>query len=277
MLTRPYAATSLWNTPIPATATYTPTSTFAGELGKVDAEKTSVPVWFSAPTDPQLTFTVNRNRVMKVLGPAKLTTQPKPDRSVIIVDLAAGTSSEFWHVTRTGATTFTAEAGTQTSLDGTGFGSFDDAGARTRAGIRASGASFLGGLMTGENFASGRIDHALAMSFTNGDLVAAYIPPAVDIDANARSVYSGTLPMGTHVAIPPGTPRPATLSPAGAMVWDALVTYGGFALDRAPKVTLDADARTVSEADVDPLRNTARPGGSDLQKILPYLQVVTLG
>ena len=53
------------------------------------------------------------------------------------------------------------------------------------------------------------------------------------------------------------------------MVWNAFVTYGGFAVDRAPKVILYADAWTVSEADVDPLRNVLLPGGSDLQKILP--------
>ena len=140
---------------------------------------------------------------MTVRGPANLTTQVDPDRSVTIVDLATGTTYDFWHVTRTGATTFTAKAGTQASLDGTGFGYFDAVRREGPGGIRAAGASFLGGLLTGENFASGRIDHALAMSLANNDLFAAYVPPAVDIDGNALTTYTGTLPMGTRLAIPP--------------------------------------------------------------------------
>ena len=162
-----------------------------------------MPVWSAAPTDPLLTFTVRSTRIMTVRGPENLTTQVDPDRSVTIVDLATATAYDFWHVTRSGPTTFTAEAGTQTSLDGTGFGYFDASGARVRAGIRAAGASFLGGLLTGENFASGRIDHALAMSLANNDLFAAYVPPAVDIDGNALTTYTGTLPMGTRLGIPP--------------------------------------------------------------------------
>ena len=72
-----------------------------------------------------------------------------------------------------------------------------------RAGVRASGASWLGGLVTGENLRQGAIDHTLAIAVGSNDLKAAFVPPAVEFDANGASTYTGTLPMGTRLGIPP--------------------------------------------------------------------------
>ena len=153
VLRKPFAPTSPWNTPIPPGARFTPTATFAGDPGWMTSEKNSNPVYVAKPTDPILTFNVvrpNITRVFQVRGPADLTPAASQDLNLTIVDLGANHVWDFFRVVRTGPTTFQAEAFGDTDLDGTGFGSFPPGGgARVRAGVKASGASWLGGLVTG--------------------------------------------------------------------------------------------------------------------------------
>ena len=190
------------------------------------SEKNSNPVYVARPTDPILTFNVvrpNITRVFQVRGPADLTPAASQDLNLTIVDLGANHVWDFFRVVRTGPTTFQAEAFGDTDLDGTGFGFFPPGGgARVRAGVKASGASWLGGLVTGENLASGGIDHGLAIHVGNDDLYPAFVPPAVEFDGDGASTYRGTLPMGTRLGIPPGTAAPPGLSSVGAMIFDAL-------------------------------------------------------
>lgn len=279
VMLKPFAPTSPWNTPIPAGARFTRTSTFAGDSGFMTSEKNSVPLYFASPSDPILTFTLAKSsgtKVFQVRGPASLTPADDADLQVTIVDLGTNHVWDFMGVSRTGATTFNATAFGDGDLNGTGFGYFPaGGGARVRAGVRASGASWLGGLVTGENLAQGAIDHALSIAVGNDDLKAAFVPPAVEFDGNGASTYRGTLPMGTRLGIPPGTPRPAGMSPLGDMIFDALVTYGGFVIDRNTGFNLFADARTVPVSVLIPVRRPQSSGpGSDLQKIVPLVQIV---
>ena len=278
VLRKPFAPTSPWNTPIPPGARFTPTATFAGDPGWMTSEKNSNPVYVAKPTDPILTFNVvrpNITRVFQMRGPADLTPAASKDLNLTIVDLGANHVWDFFRVVRTGPTTFQAEAFGDTDLDGTGFGSFPPGGgARVRAGVKASGASWLGGLVTGENLAAGGIDHTLAIHVGNDDLFPAFVPPAVEFDGDGASTYRGTLPMGTRLGIPPGTIAPPGLSPLGAMIFDALSLYGGYVVDRNAGFNLVADARTVPEAALAPVRQHWLPGGSDLSKIVPLLHIV---
>jgi hypothetical protein len=73
--------------------------------------------------------------------------------------------------------------------------------------------------------------------------------------------------MGTRLAIPPGTKKPA-LSSVGSMVWDAFVRYGGYLVDRTGGFAMYAEPTTVSSSQMSPLV-------SDLSKIIPYLRVVS--
>jgi hypothetical protein len=279
VLYKPFAPTSPWNTPIRPGARFTRTTTFAGDSGFMTSTKNSTPVWFTSPGDPVLTFSVvrpSRTTVFRIRGPAHLQPAIDDDLQLTLVDLANLQVWDFFEVVRTGQTTFRATAYGTGSLNGTGFGYFPaGGGARVRAGVRASGASWLGGLVTGENLAAGAIDHALAIGVSNDDLYPAFVPPAVEFDANGASTYRGTLAMGTRLGIPPATPMPPGLSPIGAMIFRALKTYGGYVIDRNAGFNLFADARTVPESVLIPVR---RPGygttGSDLQRIVPLVQVV---
>jgi len=279
IMLKPFAPSSPWNAPIPAGARFTRTATFADDSGFMTSTKNSVPLYFAAATDPILTFTVVRpsgNKVFQVRGPAALTPANDADLQVTIVDIGTNHVWDFMGVARTGPTTFRATAYGDGDLNGTGFGYFPaGGGTRVRAGVRASGASWLGGLVTGENLRQGGIDHALAIAVGNNDLKAAFVPPAVEFDGNGASTYTGTLPMGTRLGIPRSTPRPAGMSALGNMIFDALVTYGGYVIDRNSGFNLFADARTVPESVLIPVRRPmSHPPYSDLQKIVPLVQIV---
>ena len=147
--------------------------------------------------------------MFQVRGPAALTPANDADLEVTIVDLGTNHVWDFMGVARTGATTFSATAYGDGDLDGTGFGYFPaGGGTRVRAGVRASGASWLGGLVTGENLRQGAIEHALAIAVGSNDLKAAFVPPAVEFDGNGASTYTGTLPMGTRLGHPARHPPP---------------------------------------------------------------------
>ena len=279
VMLKPFAPTSPWNSPIPAGARFTRTATFAGDSGFMTSEQNSVPLYFAGPGDPILTFTVAKPsgaKVFQVRGPAGLTPANDADLEITIVDLGTNHVWDFMGVARTGATTFSATAYGDGDLNGTGFGYFPaGGGTRVRAGVRASGASWLGGLVTGENLAQGAIDHALAIAVASNDLKAAFVPPAVELDSNGASTYTGTLPMGTRLGIPSGTLRPGGMSGLGNMIFDALATYGGYVIDRATGFNLFADARTVPTSVLIPVRRPMTSGpGSDLQKIVPLVQIV---
>jgi hypothetical protein len=267
VLARPFGDSSPWNSQIGPGASYTPTSTFAGDAGWINTDQSSFPVYFGGGGDPVLTF-VTGTGTYQLHAPAGLVPAGGSDANATVVDLTNDTVTDFWILTRTGPTTFAAAGGVQTSLDGTGFGTLTAKG-KVRAGTRASGSSGLGGMITGANLSAGRIDHALAIAASGADMVAQFVAPAVTMDSDAASSYSGTLPMGTRLAIPPGTPKPA-LSPIGSMVWDAFVRYGGYVVDRTGGFAIFGEPNTVSPGAVAGLVR----GSSDLRQIVPALQVV---
>ena len=91
--------------------------------------------------------------------------------------------------------------------------------------------------------------------------------PAFGQDSDAASAYTGFVPMGALLAIPPGTPMPAGLSPAGQMIWTALRNYGAYVVDRTgPSSVL------IAEASADGAVNPAR---ADLAQIMSQVRMVT--
>jgi hypothetical protein len=268
VLDRPFADDSPWNTRIPAGADFRPTSVFRGDRGWVNLNESSIPVFFGTWSDPVVTVRTPRG-TFKIHAPASVGPVSGSDRTVTVVDLTNRTVTDFWQFYRSGGTTFGASLGIQTDLDGAGFGT-----GRTKAGVRSSGASALGGLITGANLRDGRIDHALAIAASSADLSGSFVWPAVSTDSGAKYSNRGSLPMGSRIGIPPGTPKPAGLSRIGSMVWDAFSQYGGYLVDRTGGFALFADPKSVSESDVDPL-HAWWDGGSDLQQIIPRLQVVS--
>jgi hypothetical protein len=197
------------------------------------------------------------------------------DLEMTIVNLPGAWVYDFEGVVRTSATTYTALYDGNASLDGTGFGYFPCAGcAAHRVGSRASGASWLGGLVTAQNIAAGVIPHALAIALNSAELKSGFVAPAVGQDGNGATTYHGSIPMGSHLAIPKTAARPAGMSALGNMIFTALQTYGGYVVDRSSGFNLFADAATVPDSTLIPVRRPSSTNPSDLQKMMPLIRVV---
>jgi hypothetical protein len=196
--------------------------------------------------------------------PASATPSNGSDGSIVIVDQATHTSYDFWIFTRDSATTAHASAYAEGNIvSGTGWGTRSPFLA---AGIRAAGSSGLAGEIFGTELESPTgIGHALALAGQPGEFCAdapgGFVAPAIAGDGACE---------GVRFAIPAGTPMPAGLSVAGQAIWNALQTYGAYAVDTVGCCStgvLNADPMSVPAADV----NAAF---GDLAAIEPYVRVV---
>ena len=131
---------------------------------------------------------------------------------------------------------------------------------------RASRVSQLGGLIRSYDLSSGAIRHALSWALPNSALKAGYVWPAYGQDGDAASVYSGFVPMGSLVAIPPGVQMPSGMSAAGQMIWRALQTYGAYVVDRGSTAPFVAEAAAAG---------AVAPARADTARIVAQVRVVT--
>lgn len=118
--------------------------------------------------------------------------------------------------------------------------------------------NYAGKIRKGE-ISSGRIPHALCCTASPTLLAAAAVNPAYAFDTNDG--YSGTLPMGTLLAIPPTVDIDALgLSSRGRIIAAAAVEYGIYIIDRGGvggigfQAALDADDASYPEAATDATR-----------------------
>ena len=114
----------------------------------------------------------------------------------------------------------------------------------------------------------GTIRHVLAIAMPGRMLRRGPVWPATEQDANAPSSYTGAIPIGTLIAIPPQVNVDAMfLSEEGAVVARALQDYGAYVVDQASVMTLYAEP-SVEPAVVEAIR-------ADLARIRRELRVVT--
>jgi hypothetical protein len=279
-LARPFIDSSPWNTPLPANATWRDepglrtTQSGLGGYWWVNNTAYAIPVTTATSSDP----------VVAVSVPASWGNPAGP----VYLNIAAGMTGavggdgeltvisgdykvcDFWQFSRLSNTTASATAYGCSNVS-TGFGPSPGVG----AGIRASGASALGGLIRASNLANHTMNQALAVSLDPVLMKYGYRAPAVSEDNNVA--YTGTIAMGSRLGIPAGTAMPSGLSPIGVMVWNTLQTYGAYVLDThlgGSNVNLYSDPLSVTDSDVAPLYHWDYPGGPDLTKILPYVRVM---
>lgn len=138
-------------------------------------------------------------------------------------------------------------------VSGTGWGQNGDG-----AGIRAAGASLLGGLVTQDELNSLSIPHALSIELAPEQLKAGatqsdqFVFPAVSADSDSLTSYAGTIPMGAHFALPPSLELShAGLTPEGLALAEAYQTYGGYVVDAAGFTTslAQVEGGTPQQAD----------------------------
>ncbi|WP_342733598.1 hypothetical protein [Bradyrhizobium sp. B117] len=144
------------------------------------------------------------------------------------------------------------------NLQGTGWGIANGVG----AGIRASGASLLGGLVTGDELNKLSINHALSIVLDEGQLKAGtsqldqFVFPAVLADSDSVAAYKGTIPMGAHFALPANLDLDhAGLTPEGLALAKAYQQYGGYVVDAAPHTTSLANIDGATDTQLADLRH----------------------
>lgn len=278
---RPFANSSPWN----VLADDTPYSFVEHpELDDVhwwvNLGEYSIPVVNSTPSDPLVAVTVSATHgrpatVVNVRIPAGVTGAPPANGDgTLQVNETNGISHSFWKFVRTTNTTATAEAYGSTPLDADGF---TDPATGLNAGIRAAWCSPMAGLLTGPEIAAGEIEHALAIALPGNMLARGWVAPALQEDNTSASTYSGSIPMGSRLVVPPTATMPPGLSALGQKIWRAARRYGFLVVDLAGSPTLYADPRSMTAAQIAALREYWCPancdGRNDLDDIASQLRV----
>lgn len=296
---RPFAATSPFNTPIPAgTQWYDHIRLHTMPAGLGGGQQhwylnfALTPV-YAAGSDPLWTVTLpdyialewNRNRPATtftgIRAPSGLVTGAGTDNVLILIQ-PDGSYIEIWQaVINNGAHTITGANpsgwATGNILTGSGVGGLVAQGGNN-AGVRASNFSWAAGLITPEDLASGVIDHALVMALPQQmlkDTYAAYRPPATAWDNNSGSY--GPFDAGTRIGVPAGVAAPAGLTSYGTMIFNALQKYGAFVGDYTGGnlAAIYVDNRVPNDATIWPVYAYWDWGGmADLDDIGTTLRIV---
>ncbi len=265
----PFSASSSWNTPIPATATFAPVNWPAstGYNYSVAYESYTPAVYVSSPSDPVVEVTYPENwgypaGSVSIHMPAAADGAVGGDGELLVID--GDTVYNFYQFERTGLNTGTASAiGIENVVAGDGWGSSNPF---LSAGIVAAGSSQLAGLLVEAETRDGSIDHALHLAVDMQLVQPGHTGQAINGDGPNPN---GIVQEGQHLAIPPGTPMPAGLSPLGQQVFHAYQQYGAFVVDVAGGVTnVRAQSNAFDLATMDAL-------WQDMGKLTPLLQHVS--
>jgi hypothetical protein len=231
---RPFAATSVWNTPIAANPAIDRNS--AAMVRSVTASNTATanlyeygePVFTAVAGTPTARVTCTEDwgtcdvekRTMRIPADARPTSGS--DGRMIIVDLVDRVVCDFWQARRTGAGQWTTSWGTCADLAGTGSG---PNGGATGAGINA-----LTGVVRTFEMRNLHIPHTLSVA-TNNSCSGQFRAPAVKTDG--ESGRSDCVPEGARLQLDPSIDVDAipNMTPGERAVARALQTYGAINRD----------------------------------------------
>lgn len=236
-----FAPDSPWNSPIPEDPVLD-----EGSEGMVDAlaeesgatallYEFGVPIYQADADTPEVDVTCTRDwgecpvEAAPVRIPEEARASAGSDGALVVVDLVAGRSYDFWQAEPSGDGNWTVSWGTWASLDGDGMGgkSGGEGGGASGAGI-----NLLAGVVRTEEIREGRIDHALAFA---SDLSCPdeYRYPATKTDGHATS--RPCVPQGARLQLDPSIDVTAIpgITPAEVTVAQALQTHGGYLRDSA--------------------------------------------
>jgi hypothetical protein len=255
----PFAGSSLWNMPI---GQLDPIYSAPGSIEDVQFRDTSLAntwakfdhiVYDTPASAPLVTWTFNvlnmtpvggtfiSNNTIKLHTPANLAFGNGSDGWAIFSDPDGIHFWEVWEGSYNSVTmTYQAKYMVEGDyVNGTGWGQNG-----LGAGIRAAGASVLGGIVTQDELNNLSIHHALSIELDVSQLKAGATPsdqlvfPAVSTDSGSQLSYTGTIPMGAHFALPPSLDLShAGLTPEGLALAEAYQTYGGYVVDSAGHTT----------------------------------------
>ncbi|MCO5120098.1 MAG: hypothetical protein M9951_10760 [Burkholderiaceae bacterium] len=251
-LSRPFAADSPWNQPIPSNATYRSsdprtTSLRSSSPFGVNTSNWTIWVWHAKATDPTVTINVSVRHLtssgnanagdVTIRMPVDAHPDPANDSHMVVIDPDGKHAHEFWYVKK-GGSSYTAVSYAKVPLDGSGVNISGYAAHNPDyftygwGATRAYGGSQLGGLIRKGEATQGPIEHAIAVAIPARYLGGRAVWPATSDDQS--SDYAGVIPMGTRFAIPPDINLDSLgLSPAHLRLAKALQKYGLIVVDKS--------------------------------------------
>jgi len=268
---QPFSSTAPWNTSLGSGAIFQAktdpaTANFLGGSPAFNSVSWSVAVYQASMSDPLATLVDTRMTVTNpkddVSYPVRIPVNAFPtggtDKHVAIIDPNGTVAWEIYAMTKVDDLHWKSTRVVRTDLLGDGL----------KNGARASSTSVLAGLIRKDELKAGSIRHALMIGIPDTMLELGPVWPANTQDSGAQATYSGRLPMGSLVAIPPDVNVDAMpLSAEGRAVAHALQNYGAYVVIRADTVALYGEL-ACDQAQVTRARN-------DWSKLYPYMRVVT--
>lgn len=260
----PFASSSFWNTSLGSGARFesalsTKTASFISGSCYINCEQWSIPVVNARVTDPVASVRTSSTWAWNYRVPTTAQVALGTDgHSVVTQPDAAAVAYENWVMRKVTDTSWTSKFQVKTDMRGSGGVN----------GVRAAGVSALGGLIRAHEVASLNIPHALAVAIPRSKLKLGPVWPANRQDGNASSTYTGPIPMGTLLGIPPQLNIASLgLSPEGLALARALQDYGAYVVDAAGGTVLYAEPAAAGAA-FNRMRN-------DFAKVRKYMRVVT--
>ncbi|QDM55909.1 hypothetical protein SEA_TRAX_22 [Gordonia phage Trax] len=237
---QPFAADSIWNTPIGDGCSYeaagaAATASFLAGTPAINdgLNGYGFTLNIARPTDPLVTATYTPSGGSPITFTFRCPYDPVistgTDLSMRVID--AGRAIDLWKTVKVNDYTYTADFITSTDLLGTG----------RNAGTRAARWPTAGGLIRQHEIAKCYIPHAIAVSIPGTSLKRGFVWPASAEDASGVT-YSGEVPMGSFFAIPPSVDIGSLgLSSEGFALAKCLQDYGAYVGDQSGSVAISAE------------------------------------
>ncbi|QWY84300.1 minor tail protein [Gordonia phage Jalammah] len=252
---QPFAADSIWNTPIGQGATFeaagaAATASFLAATPAINDTLNGYGFYnnIARPTDPMCTGSYTPSGGSAITFTHRIPYDPVistgSDASMRVID--GRFAYDYWKTVKVNEYTYTADFITRTDLLGTG----------RNAGTRAARFPTAGGLIRSHELAKCYIPHALCISIPPTSLKRGFVWPAADEDAPGVT-YSGEVPMGSFFAIPPSVNIASlSLSQEGYALAECLQNYGMYVGDASGSaaISVDGEAAVVARPALERMR-----------------------
>ncbi|AMS02950.1 minor tail protein [Gordonia phage Schnabeltier] len=252
---QPFAADSIWNTPIGQGATFeaagaAATASFLAATPAINDTLNGYGFYnnIARPTDPMCTGSYTPSGGSAITFTHRIPYDPVistgSDASMRVID--GRFAYDYWKTVKVNEYTYTADFITRIDLLGTG----------RNAGTRAARFPTAGGLIRSHELAKCYIPHALCISIPPTSLKRGFVWPAADEDAPGVT-YSGEVPMGSFFAIPPSVNIASlSLSQEGYALAECLQNYGMYVGDASGSaaISVDGEAAVVARPALERMR-----------------------
>jgi hypothetical protein len=268
----PFAIDSPWNTPIGSGAVFSAedsaeTRDLLAGHAIIHAGSWSLPIYVAGANDPWVRVHDEENdRDFRAQVPRAAKPDPMGDAHLLVVEPSHLFALEIYRARMMRDRVILARRAFRVSLTGPGMflrdGKFP--------GVRAMDASGMGGVLRAWELREGRIRHALTFALPYARLKHGPVWPSSREDYWGFKDYTGHVPIGTLIAMPPGVDVAALgLTASGMALARALQDYGAYCDDSVGTDGIEISAEGASEG---------MPQLADARKDFPvirrYLRVV---